>query len=89
MLHIKVFGPGCWNCKRVEEIAQSAVNVLGEYARIEKVTAHADILKYPLLVTPGLVINEQLVCAGRIPAEQEVIHWVERERIALGMDKTH
>ncbi len=89
MLSIKILGPGCRNCERVQEIAQSAVNVLGEYARIEKVTARADIQRYPILSTPSLVINEKLVCAGRVPAPEEVIRWVEQERIALGMDKLH
>lgn len=87
MLKIKVLGPGCANCVRVKEIAESAINTLGEYAQIEKITARDEFMKYPILSTPGLVINEKVVCAGRIPSEQEVIRWIEQERIALGMDK--
>jgi small redox-active disulfide protein 2 len=89
MLNIKVLGPGCQNCLRVQQVTTNALNALGEYAHIEKVTARAEIMKYPILATPGLVINEKLVCAGRIPTEQEVMHWIEQERIALGMDKNH
>jgi small redox-active disulfide protein 2 len=89
MLNIKVLGPGCQNCLRVQQVTTNALNALGEYAHIEKVTARPEIMKYPILSTPGLVINEKLVCAGRIPTEQEVMHWIEQERIALGMDKTH
>lgn len=87
MLNIKILGPGCRNCERMQEITLSAVNLLGEYAHIEKVTAQAEIRKYPILATPGLVVNEKLVCAGRIPSEQEVIRWIEQERVTLGMDK--
>ena len=32
--------------------------------------------RYNLLATPGLVINEKLVSAGRIPNQVEVMAWV-------------
>ncbi len=76
MLSIKVLGPGCQNCKNVEAVARQAVAGLGVEAQVEKVTERAEITKYPILATPGLVINEKLVCAGRIPTEAEVTTWV-------------
>jgi small redox-active disulfide protein 2 len=76
MLSIKVLGPGCENCKRVEQAALSAVASLGVEAQVVKVTDRAKIQKYPILATPGLVINEKLVCAGRIPNEAEVTTWI-------------
>lgn len=76
MLTIKVLGPGCENCKKVEAIARLAAANLGLEAEILKVTARPEIVKYPILATPGLVINENLVCAGRIPDEAEVTSWL-------------
>ena len=76
MLSIKVLGPGCDNCKKVEKIAHQAVDALGVEAYVEKVTDYAEIHKYPILATPGLVINEKLVCAGRIPNQAEVTTWL-------------
>ncbi len=76
MLNIKVLGPGCDNCKKVEQIARQAVGSLGVEAQVEKVTAYPDILKYRILATPGLVINEKVVCAGRIPSPAEVATWI-------------
>ncbi len=30
----------------------------------------------PILAAPSLVINERLVCKGRSPTREEVIHWL-------------
>ncbi len=76
MVKIKVFGSGCANCKRLEETARKAVETLGIEAEIEKITDYAEIMKYPILSTPGLVINEKLVSAGRIPSEKEITDWL-------------
>ncbi len=75
-MYIKVLGPGCPNCQRVETVARSAVAKLGVDATVEKVTAYQDIMRYPIMATPGLVIDEKLVCAGRIPNEAEVTAWI-------------
>jgi small redox-active disulfide protein 2 len=76
MLSIKVLGPGCANCARVAEVAQQAVRTFGAEAAVQKVTDIEEIAKYRLLATPGLVINEKLVCAGRIPTPAEVTTWI-------------
>jgi small redox-active disulfide protein 2 len=76
MLNIKVLGSGCENCKKVEGIAHKVVLTMGLQAEVIKVTDWAEIKKYPILGTPGLVINEKVVCAGRIPSEAEVTTWL-------------
>jgi small redox-active disulfide protein 2 len=76
MITIKVLGAGCQNCKRVEAIVRHVVGKLGVPADVVKVTDYNAITNYDLLATPGLVINEQVVSAGRIPSEAEVTRWV-------------
>ncbi len=77
MLSIKVLGPGCANCERVLQITKSALISAGvDNATIVKVTDRAEYPKYGLLYTPGLVINEKLVCGGRIPNQTEVVTWI-------------
>ena len=72
MLTIKVLGPGCANCVNLASIAQRAVSNLAIEAKVEKVTDYSEFVKYKLLTTPGLVINEKLVSAGRVPSEAEI-----------------
>ena len=76
MLDIKVLGPGCANCRKLEEIAREAVASLGVAAEIDKVTDMQQIIDYGVLKTPGLVINGKLVSSGRIPAPQSVADWI-------------
>ena len=72
MLTIKILGSGCPNCQKLAAIAQKAVSQLGIEAKLEKVTDFNEIMKYPILSTPGLVINEKLVSSGKIPSEAEI-----------------
>ena len=76
MLSIKVLGPGCANCKRLEQIVQKAVSDLAIEAEVVKVTDYNQIMQYPILSTPGLVVNEKLVCSGRVPGSAEVTTWI-------------
>ena len=76
MLTIKVLGSGCANCKKVEAIARQAVANMGVEAEVIKVTEYPDILQYNIMSTPGLVINEKLVSAGKIPSEAQVTSWL-------------
>ncbi len=72
MMTIKILGPGCDNCKQLASLAEQAVASLAIEAHVEKVTDYAEIKRYKLLATPGLVINERVVAAGRIPNEAEI-----------------
>ena len=76
MLSIKVLGPGCANCRKLEEVAREAVASLGVEAEISKVTDMQQIIAYDVLKTPGLVINGKLVSSGRIPTPQSVADWI-------------
>ena len=72
MLTIKVIGPGCQNCQNLASLAQRALDNLAIEAKVEKVTDYSEIMKYKILATPGLVINEKVVTAGRVPTEAEI-----------------
>jgi small redox-active disulfide protein 2 len=76
MLSIKILGSGCANCKRLEAQTRKVVEKLNIEAEVIKVTDHMEIMEYPILATPGLVVNEKVVSSGRIPSESEIEAWL-------------
>jgi small redox-active disulfide protein 2 len=69
---IQILGTGCARCKTLTANAEKAVQELGLRAEIEKVTAIQDIMKFRVLMTPGLVIDGQVKAAGRVLSTDEI-----------------
>jgi small redox-active disulfide protein 2 len=76
MVNIKVLGPGCANCKWMAQLVQKVAADRGLPIELEKVTEYADIMRWPILSTPGLVVHETLVVSGRIPSQDEIASWL-------------
>ncbi|MDR3627035.1 MAG: thioredoxin family protein [Ignavibacteriaceae bacterium] len=72
---IKVLGTGCARCKSLESKVREVAEAQGVDAEIEKVTDIQEIMKYGIMATPGLVINEKVKCSGIIPNDDELIQW--------------
>jgi small redox-active disulfide protein 2 len=72
MLHIKILGAGCSNCERLYEVTQKAVASLGAEAQIEKIADYSEMVKYGILRTRALVINEELVAVGKVPSPSDM-----------------
>ena len=78
-MEIKVVGPGCANCHKMEELAKTAVKELGIDARIEKISEIQEIMKYTMS-TPGLVVNNRLKHSGKpLPSLEKVKALIKEE----------
>ena len=78
-MEIKVLGPGCANCHKMEELAKQAINELGIEAKIEKVSDIREIMKYTMS-TPGLVVNGKLKHSGKpLPGLDKVKELIKAE----------
>ena len=75
-MKIKVLGPGCARCHQLEQTTREVVKELGIEAEIEDVKDVKKIMEYPILTTPGLVIDEKLVCSGRVPSKSEITTFI-------------
>ncbi len=71
-LSIKILGPGCARCIATVEVVKKALEHRGLQADITKVEDVEEIVKYNILKTPAVVINEQVKLSGRIPTQEEI-----------------
>lgn len=79
MMEIKVLGPGCANCHKMEELATTAVKELGIDAKIGKISDIQEIMKYTMS-TPGLVVNGKLKHSGKpLPNIEKVKAFIKEE----------
>ncbi len=71
-MEIKILGTGCPKCKALEKLTREVVEQNGFSANITKVEDIMDIMKYNILSTPALVVNEKVEIKGRVPSAEEI-----------------
>ncbi len=76
-MKIKVLGTGCRKCSKLYSEAEKAIAASGVIAQLEKVERIEEIIKYGVMATPGLVIDEEVKSSGRIPGIGEIVEWLK------------
>ena len=77
MITIKILGTGCKKCERLEAKVKDLVAANNIDAAVEKVTDINEMLNYNIMMTPGLVINEQVKSFGIIPKDDQLLNWLK------------
>ena len=72
MKNIKILGTGCPKCKRTEAVVKEAITKFGIEAEVYKVEDIQEIIKYNILTTPAVVVDEVVKIKGRVPSVDEV-----------------
>lgn len=76
MLQIKVVGPGCMNCNRLEAMCREVVKEDGLDATIVKITDIKTFADLGIFMTPGLIINDQVISSGKLPGKALLRQWI-------------
>ncbi|HAL44858.1 MAG: redox-active disulfide protein 2 [Planctomycetes bacterium GWF2_42_9] len=72
MKKIQILGTGCPKCKKLAELAEQTAKELGIEYQLEKVTQINDIMKFGVMMTPGLVIDGQVKVSGKVPTIEQI-----------------
>jgi len=81
MLQIKVVGSGCPNCQKLEALCKEVINENNLDAQIEKVTDVNQFADLGIFMTPGLVVNDEVVSSGKIPTKATLQGWLQEKVI--------
>jgi small redox-active disulfide protein 2 len=73
---VKILGVGCPKCKTLEAMVKNVAVQHDIPCEIQKVTDLSQIMSYGVMMTPGLVINEQLKSTGAIPGDAQILQWL-------------
>lgn len=76
-MNIKVLGTGCKKCKELEANVNEAINQSGTEATIEKIEDIPSIMKYGVMSTPALVIDEKVVSVGKLLTVKEITRLIK------------
>ena len=74
---VKVLGTGCTKCQTLKKKLENLKEKHQLRIEIEQITQLEDIMKYGVMMTPGLLINEKVMSSGKIPKDSEILRWIE------------
>ena len=77
IMRIKVLGTGCPKCKKLYSEVERAIAASGVKADLEKVERIEEIIKYGVMMTPGLVVDGEVKSSGRVPSDSEILAWIK------------
>jgi len=75
-MKIKILGTGCAKCRKIYAEAEEAIAASGIAVELEKVENIDDIAKYGVMMTPSLVVDEEVKLSGRIARASEIVRWI-------------
>ncbi len=73
MIQIKVLGPGCAKCKTTYSNVLEALKETGIQADVTKIEDIEEMMKYNVLTTPVLMINDEIKIKGRVAQVSEIV----------------
>ncbi len=79
-MKVKILGPGCKNCEKMEQGVINALAELKVQADVKKIEDSNEIMGHDVFMTPALVINDKVKVSGRVPKLDEIKKWIQEEQ---------
>jgi hypothetical protein len=76
-VQIRILGPGCQNCERMEQEIMQLIAELRIPADLEHVRDPIKIGSYGMVSVPALVINDKIMASGRVPGKGQMKEWLQ------------
>lgn len=86
MMNIKILGPGCPNCQKLEINVRQAVKELKIEAKIEKISDIGEIMSYNVMNMPVLIVDEKIIFSGSVPGVGEVKNSLSKKEKSCSCD---
>jgi predicted thioredoxin/glutaredoxin len=74
---IEVFGSGCTKCVKTAELIQAVANDCRVDVLIVKESSAEAMLKYGVMSTPAVVVDNQLMHSGSVPDRKKIESWLQ------------
>ncbi len=72
MKDLKILGTGCPKCRKLEEMVRNHVTKNNIEAEISHITNIDEIMEYGVIMTPALVVDDEIKISGKLPSEKEL-----------------
>ena len=77
MIKLQVLGTGCPKCKKLAENTEAAAKALGIEYEIEKVTDINEIMKFGVIMTPALAVDDKVIVVGKVVSAEEIKNLIQ------------
>lgn len=75
---IKILGTGCAKCKKLYANTEAAIQQSGIQVELEKLEDINKIIDYGVMMTPALVIDEEVKSVGKVLSIQNIIDLISK-----------
>jgi small redox-active disulfide protein 2 len=76
-MKVQILGPGCSKCKTLEQRVRQLVEKNQLPVEVEKITDIQEMVKFGIMMTPGLVIDGVVKSVGSIPKDAQLLEWMK------------
>jgi small redox-active disulfide protein 2 len=77
MKKIEILGTGCPKCTQLAANAEQAATELGIEFELKKVTDINDMMKFGVMMTPGIVVDGEVKACGKVVAADQIKPWLQ------------